>query len=253
MNEAQSAHHMRYAVISDIHSNLEALCAVLERIDGLAVDKVVCLGDIVGYNANPNECIEIIRERKIVSAMGNHDATVAGLHDTQGFNHLAASAIDWTRMVLTDDNREFLKTLAQGLPIDKRFLCVHGWLNNYFRYITGAQDAKENFDLLEKDGNLKLCFFGHTHVAISYIENEGSVLINMDSAFTQPKDAVMLVNPGSVGQPRDADPRASFVIYDSVAQSITFHRADYDIQTTARKIIEAGLPERLAERLKLGW
>ncbi len=251
--EQPAGHVMRYAVISDIHSNLEALIAVLERIDALDVNRIVCLGDIVGYNANPNECVEIIRERKIVSALGNHDAAVALLHDTRDFNQLAASAIDWTRLSLTDANREFLKTLPQRLVIDKRFMGVHGWVNDYFRYITGAQDAKDNFALLEEDGNLKLCFFGHTHVPISYIENEGTVFINMDSALTQPRGAAMLVNPGSVGQPRDADPRASFVIYDSGAQSISFYRVDYDIQTTARKIIEVGLPERLAERLRLGW
>lgn len=247
---------MRYAVISDIHSNLEAFSAALERIDALDVHRVVCLGDIVGYNANPNECIEIIRERKIVSAIGNHDAAVALLHDTRDFNQMAASAIDWTRSVITDANVEFLKALPQRLVIDKRFLGVHGWVNDYCRYIEGAQDAKDNFRLLEEDGNLKLCFFGHTHVAISYIENEGSVFLNMpylDSEFSQPKGTAMLVNPGSVGQPRDKDPRASFVVYDSKSSSITFHRVDYDIQTTARKIIEAGLPERLAERLRLGW
>lgn len=244
---------MRYAVISDIHSNLEALSAFLEKIEKLNIDKVVCLGDLVGYNANPNECLDLVKEHGFLCVMGNHDSRVAGLEEPTDFNYHAEAAVYWTRGVLTDENREFLKSLPRALLVDNRFLAVHGWITDTDRYILGANDARRNFQLLKESYSVNLCFFGHTHVAISYIESDHSVLMNADKTLEVKKNFSYLVNPGGLGQPRDRDPRAPFVVYDSKDAGITHYRIDYDINATADKIIKAGLPERLAERLKLGW
>ncbi len=244
---------MRYAVISDIHSNLESLTAFFKKIDTLDVDKIICLGDIVGYNANPNECIDLIRKRGVLCIMGNHDSRAAGLEEPADMNLLAANAVLWTRTILTEENREFLKNLPRSILEDKKFLAVHGWINDTDEYILGAKDALRNFELLKEYGKINLCFFGHTHVAISYLHVEGSVVLNVDTELKITKGISYLVNPGGLGQPRDRDPSAPFLVYDTKKSGITFYRVEYDIQATTEKIIKAGLPERLAERLKLGW
>jgi predicted phosphodiesterase len=244
---------MRYAVISDIHSNLESLTACFNKIDTLDVDRIICLGDIVGYNANPNECIDLIREKGVMCVMGNHDSRAAGLEEPTDFNLLAANAIYWTRNAITEENRAFLKDLPRTLFVDNKFLAIHGWVNDTDQYILGAKDALTNFGLLKEFAKTNLCFFGHTHVAISYLEVKGSVVLNLDSSLKLAKGINYLVNPGGLGQPRDRDPRAPFLIYDSKKSEITFYRVQYDILSTAEKIIAAGLPERVAERLKLGW
>ena len=245
---------MRYAVISDIHSNLEALTASLNEIDRIKADKIVCLGDIVGYNPNPNECVELLRERNIQCVMGNHDSRVAGLADASDFNLLAARAIEWTQSVLTQENRDFLTALPRSRFIDGRFLAVHGWVNDTDRYIFGARDAEKNFDLLkELKKPARLCFFGHTHVHAAYVEEDGEAHLVEGGSVKLVKGKKYLLNPGAIGQPRDRDPRASFLIFDSKKNQVNFYRVEYDIHTTSEKILAAGLPERLAERLKLGW
>lgn len=245
---------MRYAVISDIHSNLEALTASLGAIDSLKADSIVCLGDLVGYNANPNECLDIIRRKNIQCVMGNHDSRVAGLEGPEDFNYQAAEAVYWTREKIREDNREFLKSLPRALLVDKRFLAVHGWVNDTDQYILSATDAYRNFALLkEQHKSLSLCFFGHTHVPIAYIQEDESIRLSSESPLKMEKGLRYLINPGGLGQPRDRDPRASFLIYDTKKSLVTFHRVEYDINSTAEKILSAGLPERLAERLKLGW
>ncbi len=245
---------MLYAVISDIHSNLEALTASLNEIDRIKADKIVCLGDIVGYNPNPNECVELMRERNIQCVMGNHDSRVAGLEDASDFNLLAARSIEWTQSVITPENRDFLTALPRSRFIDGRFLAVHGWVNDTDRYIFGARDAVKNFDLLrELKKPARLCFFGHTHVHAAYMEEDGEAHLVDGASVKLVKGKRYIVNPGAIGQPRDRDPRASFAVYDHGAGEVSFHRVDYDIQQTAAKILASGLPERLAERLKLGW
>ncbi|GMR04818.1 MAG: metallophosphoesterase family protein [Thermodesulfobacteriota bacterium] len=244
---------MRYAIISDIHSNLEALTAFFEEAKRLQVDKTICLGDIVGYNANPNECVDIIREKNIKCIMGNHDLRAAGLDEPYDFNLLAAESIEWTKEVLTEENKKFLEKLPRKIRVNNRFLAVHGWINDTDRYVFGAGDAKKNFQLLEGVKNINLCFFGHTHVPITYLEMDGSVKLNLDTTVKIDKGVNYLINPGGLGQPRDKDPRGSFLVYDTDAQEVNFYRVEYDVQVTTVKIIEAGLSPRLAERLKLGW
>lgn len=244
---------MRYAIISDIHGNLEALLAVLEKIDTLNVDKIVCLGDIVGYNPNPEECVNIVRERKIKCILGNHDSRVAGLADPRDFNALAEDAVYWTRENLSEHNIQFLKKLPKTILIDNRFLAVHGWVNDTDRYIFGAMDALRNFNILKISEEVNLCFFGHTHVAIAYIESRSSVKLNCEHELVIDKEYNYLINPGGLGQPRDRDPRAPFLIYDAKASRVNFLRVEYDVEAVARKIKRVGLPIRLADRLKFGW
>lgn len=259
---------MRYAIISDIHSNLEALETVLSRVDALDVDELVCLGDIVGYNANPNECVEIIRKRNVRAVLGNHDTRAVGMEEPGDFNPVAASAVLWARQALTEENKRFLDALPRTLNVkddkgreggaggDVKFTAVHGWVNDTDSYIFGPEDAAENFRLLKTitgSDTGALCFFGHTHVRITYVEEGGRVSSNLDDPLTVKPDANYLVNPGSVGQPRDGDPRAAFAVLDGETAEITFYRVEYDIEKCAGKILEAGLPDVLATRLKAGW
>ncbi len=243
---------MRYAVISDIHSNLEALTAVLAEIDTLGVDRIVCLGDLVGYNSNPNECIELVRERDVACVLGNHDSRAAGLRNTLDFNALAEDVIYWTRNVLTDSNARFLEGLPEKISIDNTFVAFHGWVNDPDTYIFGAVDALLNFRLLKKKESVNLSFFGHTHISIGYIENSGDISFCTDQEIRINGNSAYLINPGGLGQPRDHDPRAPFIIYDTEKSVVTFHRVEYDYERTAQKILDSGLPPRLAERLCRG-
>ncbi len=244
---------MRYAIISDVHANIEALTSFFESLEKHPVDKIVCLGDLVGYNANPNECIDLMREKNIPCVMGNHDSMAAGIEDLSEFNLLASDAIEWTRGVLTEENKAFLASLPDSIRVGRAFYAVHGSINDKDRYIYGAADALRNFKLLDKVKGLSICFFGHTHVPISYLGANESVRMNLDNTVKLKKGASYLINPGGLGQSRDKDPRGSYVIYDTKKSEITFLRVEYDIDATVAKIIEAGLSPRLAERLKLGW
>ena len=244
---------MRYAIISDVHSNLEAFTACLREIDRLKADEIVCLGDIVGYNSSPNECVQLIRERRVRCVMGNHDERAAGLKEPDDFNLQAAAAVLWTRDVLTQENREFLKNLPRTLLVNNKFLAIHGWIDDTDQYILSPGDAVRNFQMLSEMKRPKVCFFGHTHVPVTYIDTEGDAVMNADTELKLEKGVRYLINPGSVGQPRDRDPRAAFVVFDTNRSQVSFHRVEYDIQSVAEKIVAAGLSQRLAERLRLGW
>jgi predicted phosphodiesterase len=244
---------MRIAVIADIHANLDALQAVLERIHALKVDEIVCLGDIVGYNANPNECVDILRKEKILSVLGNHDACAAGLEEPYRFNALAQRALIWTREHLTEVNRSFLLELPREKMAHDHFL-FHGSIHNTNRYILSRDDITDNFQSLAAlPGALKLGFFGHTHVRTAFIDHRGVISRELSLDLSISPEKRYLINPGSVGQPRDGDPRAAFLVYDSIDHVIIFHRIEYDIRTCQDKVIRAGLPPQLAERLGEGW
>lgn len=243
---------MRTAVVSDIHANLEAFEAVLGRITELAVDRTLCLGDIVGYNANPNECLDLIRGKKIASIIGNHDACASGLEEPDDFNLLAKQAVLWTRRVLTETNKAFLMDLPRERQVSN-FLMFHGSVHDTDRYILAKQDAVENFRLLAGlPGSVRLGFFAHTHIPAAFSEYRGSIARELSSELSFAPDIKYLINPGSVGQPRDSDPRAAFLVYDEEAAKVFFYRVEYDIQKSQNKIIRAGLPPRLAERLEWG-
>jgi predicted phosphodiesterase len=220
---------MRIAVIADIHANYHALEAVLDRIEALRVTMILCLGDVVGYGANPNKCVDLVRAHNIQSVMGNHDACAVGLEEPDGFNPLAKNALYWTREHLTEENSLFLMGLPRAHHL-LEFYLFHGSIDNLNRYILGKQDAQENFLLLAKlpDGP-GIGFFGHTHVRTAYsLGATGAEVEESPELFLSP-DKRYLINPGSVGQPRDGDPRAAFLVYDDHNRQVTFYRVAYDV------------------------
>jgi predicted phosphodiesterase len=243
---------MRIAVIADIHANLEALESVMVRIADLAVDNIVCLGDIVGYNANPNECTDIIRRERIVSVIGNHDVAASGREEPNGFNALAQAAVFWTRKHLTPENRLFLLNLPPETRVND-FILVHGSIHDTNRYLLSRDAAADNFRLLAGlPGDLKLGFFGHTHIGMTFSDLQVSISNDHSSELLLSPEMHYLINPGSVGQPRDGDSRASFLVYDNGDHTVRFFRVEYDIKLCQDKIVRAGLPPQLAWRLEHG-
>lgn len=239
---------MRYGIIADIHGNLEGLQVVLADIKEQKCTHVVCLGDIVGYGANPKECLDIIRGMNIPVVKGNHDEYIGSSEDPEGFNDAAAEAVSWSRNQLTEDDRRWLRDLKY-FRLVANFSIVHATLDAPQRwgYVFEKLEAAASFTYQ----NTQVCFFGHTHVPVAFIRDTG-VRGGTYSKFRVESGKKYFVNVGSVGQPRDGDPRAAYVIYDLPQQSIELRRLDYDIATAQAKIRAAGLPERLAERLATG-
>jgi predicted phosphodiesterase len=239
---------MRYGIIADIHGNLEGLQVVLADIKDQKCTHVVCLGDVVGYGANPKECLDIIRGMNIPVVKGNHDEYIGSSEDPEGFNDAAAEAVSWSRNQLTEDDRRWLRDLKY-FRLVANFSIVHATLDAPQRwgYVFEKLEAAASFTYQ----NTQVCFFGHTHVPVAFIRDTG-VRGGTYSKFRVESGKKYFVNVGSVGQPRDGDPRAAYVIYDLPQQSIELRRLDYDIPTAQAKIRAAGLPERLAERLATG-
>ena len=245
---------MRALVLSDIHGNLHALEAVLAAAG--AVDQIWNLGDVVGYGANPNEVIAILRQRAEVNVRGNHDRVCAGLTSSQGFNPVAAQAAAWTHAALSAENLEWLREVPQG-PIQATDVatCAHGSPLDEDHYILSMRDAWTPLQRMRTP----MTFFGHTHVQGAFLQSEADweevrpVMDDEGRFRMQITDGLrLLVNPGSVGQPRDRDPRASFAVYESETGVVTFRRVDYDVEAAQAAIRAAGLPERLAQRLETG-
>ncbi len=230
----------RYAVISDIHANLEALNAVLQRIDSESIDRIVCLGDIVGYNANPNECVEICRSRNIACVAGNHDRAATGQKEPHDFSEVARVAILWTRKVLTPDNKHFLSNLPLIQNLDRQTLLVHAALhpepNDEVR-ITSEPVASKTIAAMQLDfPAVRICFFGHIHRACCYQHDTMTHPTFPADELKLDASRLYLINPGSVGQSRDHDPRAAYLIYDTDAQVVRFCRVEYDLLATRNKL-----------------
>jgi len=238
----------KYAILGDIHSNWEALTAVLADAESHGVDTYVCVGDIVGYNANPAECLEKIRSLCVAVVRGNHDHYVSHDECLEDFHPLAANVIDWTRRQLSREQIQYLKNLRLSRMVDG-FTIVHSMLDmpEKWGYVIDALDADANFNYQTSS----VCFHGHTHVPVVF-ERQGRVVRSSFTTFNTTLGRKCFINTGSVGQPRDGDPRASYLIYEPSARRVDLRRVEYDIATTQRKIIEAGLPERLARRLEQG-
>jgi diadenosine tetraphosphatase ApaH/serine/threonine PP2A family protein phosphatase len=250
---------LRLLVISDIHANLEALEACLDAAP--EYDQVYNLGDIVGYGANPNEVAARSRQLGSIFVRGNHDKACSGLSNLDDFNPIAGLAAEWTREQLTPEHLEFLRELPPGplAPLENVQL-VHGSPRDEDEYILMASDA---YTLLAQS-SVPLTFFGHTHVQRCFLLESGGSTGKSLAPGHKPangKQAIKLelkpntkymVNPGSIGQPRDNDPRAAFLLYDTEENAITFYRVPYDIEGAQEKIISAGLPQRLATRLAEG-
>jgi predicted phosphodiesterase len=242
-----------YAVISDIHGNLEALEAVLEDVpDG--VEEIYCLGDVIGYGASPNECCESVRSYEMPVISGNHDLAVTDLStDLAWFNPVAAAAIQWTRDQLTPDNAEFLRTRPRMLQSEET-LFVHGSVRDPDEYILNGAVARENLAVLTADyPNVQVCFFGHTHVKTVVPSPDGPSSGSHDTLDLS-SGGPYLVNPGSVGQPRDGDTFASYVLAENTQDEtrIAYRFVEYDVEKAQDKIRAAGLPGMLADRLALG-
>ncbi len=245
---------MRYLVFTDIHGNLEALLAVLKFVMKKRIDHYLFLGDLVGYGASPNEVVQKLSALKPLSLVrGNHDKAVCGLDSVQTFNPIAASAIYWTKSRITKKNFDFLYKLKKSPEVVHETITIcHGSPFDEDYYIFGEFDAAEAFSYFQTP----VCFFGHTHFPFVYAEKdqivEGTFLEGRTNDVKLEKGVRYLINPGSVGQPRDRDPMAAFAIYDSDARTVKFFRVEYDIAEAQRKILEQNLPSALAERLTLG-
>jgi len=239
---------VRVAVISDIHGNLEALEAVLNGCDKAGVDDIYCLGDVVGYGADPVVCLALVRERAVFVCAGNHDWAAAGRIDTTGFNSTAAQAAKWTGDQLSAEDKLWLR----DLELTQRrgdVLFVHGSSHEPadFHYVFGASDASHALSCTDA----RIVFVGHSHRAFIYQQN-GKGVDARDGVDVCMTDGRCLVNVGSVGQPRDRDPRASFCVWDLEEGTLHLARAPYDVSLAQQKIIRAGLPESLANRLGSG-
>lgn len=240
---------MKYAILGDIHSNLEALTTVLEECKNLGVDKFFCIGDIVGYNADPSACLDIVRELPLVGVvMGNHDEQAATDSNLVGFNPQAAMAIDWTRKNLSEEQREWLRNLRLSMQVGK-ITIVHASLDSPRRwgYIFDKLAASASFSYQFS----QICFCGHSHVPLAF-EKFGSIQGGKYKEIKVQPGHKYLVNVGSVGQPRDGDWRSAFATYDTKENLIELHRVPYDVKSTQEKILKAGLPEKLALRLERG-
>lgn len=235
-------------MISDVHSNLEALEKVISHVEK-SVDRWICLGDLVGYGANPNECVEIVRELTSLVIAGNHDRAAVGLTNINYFNPIARAAIIWTGRTLRKENKEYLKKLELTLKIGNSYF-VHSSPSNpsAWQYIFSLDDAVYEFSHFEE----QMCFIGHSHLAFAIKENGGQYQIVEEPNFSVDKNHRYLINVGSVGQPRDLDPRACCVVWDDESRTIQFHRVEYEVQKVQKKILDAGLPQFLADRLKYG-
>jgi diadenosine tetraphosphatase ApaH/serine/threonine PP2A family protein phosphatase len=249
---------MRALVLSDIHGNLPALEAVLEAADG-AWDELWNLGDAVGYGAHPNEVLDRLRPLARIHVRGNHDRVCSGLTSTHGFNPVAAEAASWTQRHLTPENLEWIRSWPQGpVRASDAAMCAHGSPIHEDHYIISMRDAWMPLQRM----STAITFFGHTHVQGGFSQRQQEweesrpTLHGLDTAEAWVLPVGIhsrhLLNPGSVGQPRDGDWRAAFAIYDDQAAEVTFHRVPYDVQAAQAAIRAARLPDRLATRLGVG-
>ncbi|MBI9043922.1 MAG: metallophosphoesterase family protein [Anaerolineaceae bacterium] len=242
---------MRTLIFSDIHANLTALEAVLS--DAGKTDQIWCLGDLVGYGPDPNECVTLIQSLpSLTCILGNHDAAAIGLLDTVSFNQDAKVSASWTTNNLTPSNIQFIKTL-KPMVVKNNITLAHGSPRNpIWEYILDSYTAKINLENMKT----RICFVGHTHLSSIFIYNEKSQSVDLRPLKNNEKFKLTqktILNPGSLGQPRDNDPRAAYAILDTATGIFETHRVPYDIPSVQQRIIDAGLPERHAMRLTQGW
>lgn len=239
---------MRFAIFSDIHANLEALEAVLADARDNKCTDFVCLGDVVGYNANPHECVGRVREMDCPIVKGNHDEQASLVESSRDFNEMAEAAIQWTRDNLTEADKEWLRALKLQRQV-RDFTIVHATLDTpeQWGYVFNNLDAAASFPYQ----HTTVCFFGHTHVPMAFVRDEGVQRQRFEKVRVDPGKKYF-INVGSVGQPRDGEWRAAYCIYHLESAVIELRRIKYDLATAQKKIIDAGLPRLLAERLAVG-
>ena len=242
---------MRFLILSDLHANWHALEAVLADAEG-KYQQVACCGDLVGYNPNPEQVLAWVEANCTLTIRGNHDKAVSGIESLEWFNEVAQIAARWTMRRLDASQLTYLHALAAGPVHNQHFHVWHGSLGDEDEYITRAQEASASFPYFD----LPLAFFGHTHVQGGFFSKRGRVgrvlpVRKNEANYTLElnPDTLYMINPGSVGQPRDNDPRAAYAIFDSDRKLVTLHRVAYPIQRTASEIKQMGLPDVLAQRL----
>lgn len=247
---------MRYGIYSDLHANLEALKVVLQKLTvEEKVDCLICLGDVVGYGANPNECIDLVKDKTKHVIAGNHDHAALDLTDIRYFNPYAKKAVHWTQEQLTQESHDYLHSLPLSLHFEEEdFMIVHATPSKpeAWNYIFSRQEARYEFNSFTE----KVCFIGHSHQPL-IIESENNE-INVIQAHEGTdvvqlkEDCRYIINDGSVGQPRDRNPKSAYCIFDSDKMTVQIKRTGYDVEKAQKKIIDAGLPELLADRLATG-
>ena len=237
----------RIAIFSDIHSNLPALEKVVEDATAQNVNSFACLGDIVGYGPNPSECVSYMQELKCVCIKGNHDEYIQDSFDLAHFNDQAREALEWTRNSLSAGQKSWLASLPYTKRIGRNML-VHASIDSpeQWNYVRNSFDAS----MMMQKQNTPLCFYGHTHIPVIYEMQGTSAKKIKPDQLTIKKGSKYLINTGSVGQPRDGDTRASYVIFDKIQNSIEFRRVKYDMQKVVNEITATSLPDTLAERLQ---
>ncbi len=245
---------MRYLILSDIHANWEALQAVLTHAES-DYDRILCCGDVVGYGADPDAVTEWVRNNVALIVRGNHDRACAGLEDLEWFNTVARASAVWTQEIMKPENIDYLRDLAKGPERIDGFQIVHGSPLDEDEYVVSEYDVAQVAPYLDS----AVSFFGHTHLQCGFLCHRNGVkrLRNVDvdvdrEVLDLEKEAGYLINPGSVGQPRDGDPRAAYAVYQPDTHQVTLRRAEYDVASAQKKILEAGLPELLALRLEAG-
>jgi diadenosine tetraphosphatase ApaH/serine/threonine PP2A family protein phosphatase len=245
---------VRRLIVSDLHGNLEALEAVLRDAGG-SCDEILCCGDVVGYNANPSEVVDWAQRNLSCVVRGNHDRVVAFIEEPNDFNLNAWEAARWTHAQLQPAQLRWLRSLPAGPMVFEDFELVHGSPRDEDEYLLDRAQAIELKDLLVS----RICFFGHTHVQGGWMWTRGGLVQlrrpgrgEKEQLYELPEDGLFLLNPGSVGQPRDGDPRAAYAVWDTEQCTIAFRRVDYDIERAQQKILSSGLPGHLALRLSYG-
>lgn len=241
---------MRYGIFSDVHANLEALDAVLDAYKKESIDTYLCVGDVIGYAANPKECIEKVKKTVSITIAGNHDWAAVDLFPLDYFNPYAKEAIIWTSHILDETDKYFLESLKLVYK-NKDLILVHGTLDKPadFNYMTDGYIAFQTFKMLD----INICFIGHSHIAGVFIKDkDNNIYYYQNNILEVKKENKYIVNVGSVGQPRDGNPKASYCIYDTTRREIQIKRISYDIEVARKKIISAGLPKFLGDRLLVG-
>lgn len=249
---------MKYVIFGDVHSNIEALNVFFKEIDMLVDVQLVCLGDIAGYSSSPNECMQLIRERDIPIVMGNHDSALFTPAVKSTFNSVASAAIEWQMKVINPSHLTFLKTLPYTLTVGKLFSVTHSDFScpSIFSYVSTLQDSLLSFAAMKT----RIGFFGHTHIPMVYTQERKygiltkvrSEKVNGSWELKLEKGNQYLINPGSIGQPRDGNTRGAYVIFDVDRMVLRFCRFPYNCKREAKRILDANLPSYLADRLLIG-
>lgn len=242
---------MRIIIFSDIHANLEALQAVFADTASMKIDRFICLGDVVGYYADPEACVKLIRERNVLCIQGNHDAVAGGLEGPTGFNPIASEVIRWTHDRLSPESRNWLASLPSKIEFQSECCAVHGSLRDRDEYLLSKAAIRSNFTLMREIASARIVFFGHTHrrAAFSLIEGD-EVLFSQSDDLDLSIEQFFLINPGGLGQPRDGIVGAPYVLFEN--EVVKFRIALYDVEKTAKKAAKLPYGEILAARLQRG-